>query len=176
MNTWKKLLIGVFIGLNFLAMARTFMPLEKAVVGKIYEPVDHYLSFFSIYQSWNMFSPNPARVDAHISAEVEFDDGSRDVYYFPDSRSLSLSEKYRFGERFRVLLETARQDDNSYLWKDLAKFALRKLRSSNYNKIPMKVHLYRHWSEIPHVKEKFISRSSRIEANNSFKFFTHEVL
>lgn len=176
MSTWKKLLIGLFLGINFLSMARTFMPLDNQFISSIYRPVDHYLSFFSIYQSWNMFSPNPARVDSHITAEVEFDDGSSDIYYFPDSKNLSLKEKYAFGERYRVLLETARQDSNSFLWKDLAKFALRKLRTTNYDKIPLKVHLYRHWSEIPSMETKFIPRTTRIETDKSHKFFTHEVL
>lgn len=176
MSTWKKLLIGVFLAVNFLSMARMLMPLSNSVVQSVYRPIDHYLSFFSIYQSWNMFSPNPSRVDAHITAEVEFDDGTKEIYSFPDSKNLSLKEKYLFGERFRVLLETARQDSHSFMWKDLAKFALRKLRVSHFNKIPLKVHLHRHWSEIPSIESKFYHRDEKFLAEKSHKFFTYEVL
>lgn len=176
MSKTKKILISGFILLNFLAMARIHMPLEKEFVARIYGPVDSYLSFFSLYQSWTMFSPNPARTNIHLTAEVEFDDGSRDTYYFPDASRMSLSEKYSNGERFRVISEAIRRDSNSFLWKDASKFALRKLKDKNFHKVPLKVQLFRHWNTIPDIEKEFIPHLTKTEKTNKYNFYTHEVL
>ena len=123
-----------------------------------------------------MFSPDPARTNVYLTADVEFDDGSTDTYYYPDSSKMTLAEKYTSGERYRVITEAIRKDDNRFMWKDAAKFALRKLKEENFNKIPLKVHLYRHWNIIPDMDKKFLPHLTKSEMNSKYKFFTYEVL
>lgn len=123
-----------------------------------------------------MFSPNPARTNVHLTAEVEFDDGTTDTYSYPDSAKMSLAEKYTSGERYRVISEAIRKDVNSFLWPDAAKFALRKLKDTNFQKIPMKVHLYRHWNIIPDMDKEFIPHLTKTKSYSKYKFYTHEVL
>lgn len=176
MSRTKKFLISCFIAFNILAMIRIHMPMKNEIVANLYTPVDAYSSFFSTFQTWNMFAPNPSRLNVHLSAEVEFDDGSKDTYYFPDSSKMSLGEKYTNGERYRVMSEAIRRDVNSFLWKDASKFALRKLKSSNYYKIPLKVHLYRHWYVIPEMSQQFQPHLSKAPKYSTYKFYTYEVL
>lgn len=123
-----------------------------------------------------MFSPNPSRTNAYITAEVTFNDKSKDTYSFPKSSEMSVFEKYVSGERFRVIEEAIRNDENKFLWRDSAKFALRKLRENNYNKIPIKVDLVRHWEEIPDMKVEFRKHLTKTKNYQSQKFFTYEVL
>ena len=123
-----------------------------------------------------MFAPNPSRLNVHLTAEVEFDDGSRDTYYFPDSSKMGLGEKYTNGERYRVITEAIRRDANSLLWKDSSKFALRKLKDTNFHKIPLRVHLYRHWYEIPDMRREFRPHLSKAPKYSTYKFYTHEVM
>lgn len=157
-------------------MARVLLPLEKPTLQSVYRPIDAYLSFFSLYQSWTMFAPNPARTNIYLTAEVDFMDGTKDLYSFPRSSMLSLENRFAFGERYRVISDVIRKDSNYFLWTDVAKFALRKLRDTNFHKIPARVRLRKHMSEIPDVKRKFIPHQTQNSNIKSKDFFTYEVL
>lgn len=153
------------------------MPLNEKFFSTLYRPVDTYLSFFSLYQDWMMFAPNPGKVNIFMTADVEFSDGTQGTYKFPDPTEMSIYEKYSSGEKFRkIISEGIRKDSNQFMWQDTAKFALRQLRSESFSKIPIKVHLNRHWDEIPNIKKKF--RSHHIVNNQYVKytFYTYEVL
>ena len=176
MTKTKKVLVSAFILFNFLTMIRVHLPLDTIFFQTLYRPIDSYLSFFSLYQSWTMFSPNPSRTNAFITAEIYFADKSKETYVFPKASEMNLYEKYVNGERFRVLSEKIRNDENSYLWKDSAKFALRKIRSTSFNKIPLKVELIRHWDIIPDMQENFRAHLSQKTNYQSYKFYTYEVL
>lgn len=175
MSGAKKILITGFILFNILGMMRVHLPFDNGLVRSLYRPVDPYLSFFSIYQSWNMFAPDPSRSQAYISAEVEFDDGSKDTYVFPRASEMGLIQKYVNGERYRVITDNIRNDNNGFMWQDTAKFALRKLRDRNFHKVPMRVDLVRHWDDIPDVTKEFRPHLSKVQTYKKYKFFTHEV-
>ncbi|WP_408098830.1 hypothetical protein ACJVC5_07910 [Peredibacter sp. HCB2-198] len=177
MNITKKILISFFILFNFFIMLRVHMPLENKVVSKVYEPIDSYLSFFSIYQSWTMFAPDPSRLNLFITAEVEFEDGSKDSYDFPRAKDLGMFENVAYGERYdKLMTSSLYRDDHDFLWKDTAKFVLRKLKAKNFHKIPMKVHLVKHWYLTPRLEKKFLPHLSNNQTYESFKFYTYEVL
>lgn len=172
-----KFFISAFIVLNILAMVRVHLPLDKTFFKSLYRPVDAYLSFFSIYQDWLMFAPNPTRMNASLSAVVEFDDGSSDTFMFPKSADMDIFDKYTHGEKYRkIITEAIRNDTHKWMWKDTAKFALRKLKEKNFSKIPMKVELYRHWAETPQMTTKFIPHGERIPGEKKYKFYTYEVI
>jgi hypothetical protein len=177
MSISKKILISGFILFNFLIMIRVHMPVDKTFFTYLYKPVDTYLSFFSNYQDWLMFAPNPNRMNTKLSAIIEFDDGTKTKYQFPDSSEMSLGQKYMGGERFRKLIsEGITRDRNKFMWKDTSKFILRMVRDENLGKIPLRVHLIRHWNEIPDVDRKFIPHKQAAKEFNSFTFYTHEVI
>lgn len=124
-----------------------------------------------------MFAPNPNRLNVNVFAEIEFEDGFIEKYEFPDSSKMNLADKYTYGEKFRkIISEGIRKDENSFMWKDVAKFALRKNREKNFNRIPVKVHLVRAWDEMPDVNVEFRPRNQKYELKNTFRFFTYEVL
>jgi hypothetical protein len=169
-------LVSCFILLNFLAMIRVHVPLNYKFFQTIYRPVDAYLSYFSLYQDWMMFAPNPGRLNVFITAEVEFDDGTKDTYVFPRSSELSLGEKYVYGEKFRkIVSEGIRRDSHQFLWPGTAKFALRKLKERNSFKVPMRVDLYRHWNEVPSIEERFLTHFEKQNRYDSYRFYSYEV-
>lgn len=173
----KKIVVSLFILLNFFIMARVHFPLDKTFFAKVYRPIDSYLSFFSIYQDWLMFAPNPGRLNVFVTAKVEFDDGTMDVFTFPRSSELNIVEKYIYGEKYRKFIsEGLRKDDHSFMWEDAAKFALRKLRESNFHKVPLRVHLTRHWDEIPDLNKEFRPHGHKSKKYESYKFYTYEVI
>lgn len=177
MSKTKKTFISCFILLNLLAMVRIHLPLDNKFFSSVYRPVDAYLSFFSIYQDWLMFAPNPTRLNVYITAEVEFEDGTKDVFAFPKPSEMNIFQKYVNGERYRkIVSEAIRNDSHSWMWPDTARFALRKLREKHFNKIPLKVHLSRHWSETPDLDKKFIPHQTRLKDFKNYRFYTYEVI
>lgn len=177
MNRFKKIFVSGFILFNFLIMARVHLPVENEFFGRIYRPVDSYLRFFSTFQDWLMFAPNPSRTNYEMSAEVEFTDGTKDTWKFPSPSELTIVGKYLYGERYRKFVsEGVRKNENSFMWKDTAKFALRKIGSNHYDKIPKRVHLTRHWEDVPLLSESFRPHRTFPAKMNSYRFYTHEVL
>ncbi len=177
MDKFKKFFISAFIIFNFLIMVRVHLPLNVRFFSSLYAPVDTYLKFFSTFQDWFMFAPNPSRTNYEISAEIEFTDGTRDSWFFPKASELSIAGKYLYGERYRKFVsEGVRKDENSFMWKDTARFALRKMGENNYDKIPKKIHLYRHWEDVPLLSEGMRKHGSHPPTLSKFRFFTHEVM
>lgn len=176
MKRISKIFISFFILFHLMVMMRVHLPLDTIFFSTLYRPVDAYLSFFSIYQDWMMFAKNPSRTNTYLKAEVEFDDGQVVEFKFPHSPKLSLGEKYIRGERYRKLItEALTRDSHSYMWRDVAKFILRKVKDENFDRIPMRVHLYRYWNQIPPMNEKFLPHQTISKINQKFKFHTYEV-
>ena len=178
MNLVKKSLITLFIVFNFLTMARIHLPLETPYFKLLYTPVDKYLSFFSIFQDWMMFSPNPSRIDTYLSATIQFEDGTKTNYEFPKTHRYEFIKNHSFGEKFRKLVsESIRKDDRAYMWEDTAKFALNQIvREQDFTKMPAKVSLYRHWDEVPDVYSQFRPQSAQASDYQKYNFYSYEVL
>lgn len=124
-----------------------------------------------------MFAPDPSKTNFYITAIAEFDDGTWDQYTFPRGTELTIVQKYVNGEKYRkIITEAIGRDKNQFMWKDVARFALRKMKNSNFRKIPVKVHLTRHWNFIPNIKTKFIPHSEIASNYQSYRFFTYEVI
>lgn len=177
MSRLKKGIISFFILFNFLIMLRVHMPQDNKAVRSVYQQVDKYLTFFSIYQDWMMFAPDPGKFNNYITAEIEFFDGTNDVYNFPRNTELNIRQKYSYGEKYRkIFSEGFHEDDMSFLWEDTAKFALRKMKGISYSKIPKTVRLTRYWDQVPDVKKSFRKHLSRQTAFQKQTFYTYEVI
>lgn len=177
MSPSRKFLLSGFIFFNLMGMARCFMPLDYTFFKTVYWPVDHYLSFFSLYQDWMMFAPNPGKLNVALKAEIEFTDGSKEAFLFPDSSKLSLTEKYRFGEKYRkIISESLSRQNHAYLWSDSAKFALRKVRLQHLTKIPYKVDLIRLCDEIPNLSSEFRPHQHSPDKFQETKMYSYEVI
>ena len=100
-----------------------------------------------LWQSWDMFAPNPAGTDIWCDAEVVFDDGSTKRHQYPRIYKLSLVSKF-FKERYRKFYERVNQDSNSWLWPPFAqRIALEEYEPGK--PIPVTVRLWRHFYAAP---------------------------
>lgn len=177
MSKTKKILITTFILFNFLTMLRIHLPLNTKAFTNLYRPIDTYLSMFSIYQDWMMFAPSPNRYNFFITADVEFADGQKDTYKFPRTSEMSFQEKYLHGERFRkITFEGIRMDEFKFMWPDAARFALRKMKDTHSDKIPVKVSLVRHWERVPDMETEFRKHGEMAHKYDNYTFYTYEVL
>ncbi len=104
-------------------------------------PVSDYLLVTGFWQYWDMFAPDPLRVDKWGDAQVVFRDGSTKRYAYPRMFELPIPQKF-LKERYRKFYERAGSDDFVYLWPS---FGLRvALLNDNPKNPPMMVKLYRH--------------------------------
>jgi hypothetical protein len=129
-----------------------------------------YVLATGFWQSWDMFSPNPANEDIYADAEVFYKDGSVKHYQYPRMYELPLAEKYA-KERYRKFFEHANTDEA--LWPYFAQ----RIADLNYNEKnpPVKVALHRHWYDIPRILT-FSEYCDRAWAGISHGKFTSDVL
>ena len=128
-------------------------------------PVRNYMTATGFWQSWGMFSPNPANVDVWIDATVTFQDGTQARFPYPRMKTMPIWEKY-FKERYRKFVENI--DGVQYKWPPIgARIAY--LSYSDPENPPVRVDLYRHWKEILPMPEP------PPEGYEVDLFYTHEV-
>jgi len=120
--------------------------LNDAYVKK--SPVQLYVLSTGVWQSWDMFSPNPADTDIYADAEVTYKDGSTALYPYPRMYVLPVVTKY-IKERYRKFFEHANTDE--YLWPFFAK-RVAYLRTQDPNNPPVTVKLHRHWYVVPKLE------------------------
>jgi hypothetical protein len=105
-------------------------------------PVQQYILSFGVWQSWDMFAPNPSNRDVWGDAEIQYKDGSVKTWQYPRMHELGLFSKFA-KERYRKYFERANLEDYAYLWPDLCEWIARQ-KNSNPANPPVLVRLYRH--------------------------------
>jgi hypothetical protein len=97
-----------------------------------------------INQGWGLFAPNPTRSSVRVYAEVTFEDGSREVFDFPDGEPF-VGALREF--RWRKLERRIRDDDNSELWRPVASWIADEVARPDV--VVTKVGLIREVSRLP---------------------------
>ena len=130
-------------------------------------PVRNYMNATGFWQSWGMFSPNPANVDVWIDATVTFQDGSQARFPYPRMKTMPIWKKY-FKERYRKFVENTHLESVQYKWPPIgARIAY--LSYSDPKNPPVLVELHRHWKEILPPPEP------PPEKYSDYLFYTHTV-
>lgn len=105
-------------------------------------PLRYYLLTTGVWQSWDMFAPNPSNTDIWGDAEVVYKDGSMERYAYPRMYELSIPEKY-LKERFRKFYERANDERYRYMWPVFAQRIAYEMNTKPGNP-PVRVKLYRY--------------------------------
>lgn len=138
----------------------------NAKVLKPFPPLRVYAKTLGFWQYWDMFAPDPARVDRWGDAEIIYKDGKTKRYAYPRMADLSIWERY-LRERYRKFFERAGSDQYVYFWPT---FALRiALLNDDPTNPPVTVNLYRHWKSTAPIGKP------QPEAYNSALYFTYSV-
>ncbi|MEQ1823649.1 MAG: hypothetical protein ABL949_14165 [Fimbriimonadaceae bacterium] len=124
-------------------------------------PVQQYMLSFGVWQSWDMFAPNPSNRDVWGDAEVQFKDGTVKNWVYPRIKTMPLFKKFD-KERYRKFFERANSEDYAYLWPDLCQWIARENYTDPKNP-PELVRLYRHLKITPPT----ISFSDFLNGNHS---------
>lgn len=146
----RRTLVNAFIVLHLAVIWTWCLPQTFALRRPLTRLTSHYVLATGLWQGWSMFSPNPRRVDIRVGAEIEFADGAKTLYDFPQMDRLGYWERYR-KERFRKWAnDSLRLDTKKALWKPAAEWVARRY-DANPSRVT-RVRLIRRWRDIPPPK------------------------
>lgn len=118
-RTFRQGAISIFILFHLIAITCWAVPSQFPPVRAIKELVRPYMLWSGLFQSWDMFAPNPRPVNSYIKAVVITQNHHIHVWTFPRMEELSLSERYR-KERYRKFTDVLPEQVNAALWPDVA--------------------------------------------------------
>lgn len=113
-------------------------------------PIQQYVLSLGLWQSWDMFAPNPSAKDIWADAVVLRKDGTQTTFQYPRIYLETIPWKY-VRERYRKYYERADQESNSYLWEPFAK-RVAFLSNTDPANPPVQVILRRHYLIAPRAK------------------------
>ena len=106
-----------------------------------------YMTATAFAQSWNMFSPNPDRLDVYLEAQITYRDGEKRSWTFPRLAHMGYVRRYQ-EERWRKIVEVSTHGGNQMLWPALARYAARVNDYDSQNP-PVSVELIQHSRQVP---------------------------
>lgn len=143
---WKHVAISAFILFHLVAITCWSVPINSLLIPKCKQLIGHYMLWSGLFQGWDMFAPDPSKLNCYVVAEIKYRDGQTRLWKFPRMQELGYVERY-FRERFRKFsTEYLRTDDHAAMWPEAARYVAR-VNSSASNP-PVSVSLIRYWSEI----------------------------
>ena len=141
----KYAAINAFLIFHLVAITAWCIPVNSPLNIVFREHLRPYFLWSGLFQSWDMFSPNPKSSNAYLEAVVIYKDGSTELWPFPRMELLSYRERY-FKERYRKYEENLNSTLYPALWPDAARFIARQQRT--HASPPRKVILVARWSHI----------------------------
>ena len=138
--------LNLFIAFHLAAILIWSFP-PSGLRSVLYRPFYKYMMWMGLWQSWDMFSPNPLAVNIRVIAEITFKDGSKTNWEFPRVEKLGYFERSQ-KERYRKWRERIRLDDFAPVWDDTARYIARRQNRKPENP-PVLVSLIRYWGDIP---------------------------
>ena len=118
--------ITAFILFHLFVITVVAIPLESFAGLKAL--VMPYMRWSGLFQSWDMFGPDPVKVNAYVKAVVISRDRHMQVWSFPKMEDLDLGQRFR-KERYRKFLEVLPQPQYARLWPDVAGHLARSLNN-----------------------------------------------
>jgi len=143
MDALRRGAISAFILFHLVVIACFAVP-TKALAGAK-EMVLPYMRWSGLFQSWDMFAPDPQSVNSYLKAVVITKDRHIKVWSFPRMEELSLWQRFR-QERYRKFAEVLPQQQFAPIWPDVARHIARFFNSQSDP--PDKVLLIQFQSEI----------------------------
>ena len=122
----RRGVISAFILLHLFVITVVAVPL-KAFSG-VKDLVMPYMRWSGLFQSWDMFGPDPVKVNSYVKAVVISRDRHMQVWSFPKMEDLGLGERFR-KERYRKFMEVLPQPQLALLWPDVAIHLARSLNN-----------------------------------------------
>lgn len=116
--------ITVFIVFHLVAITAWVCPVSFRPISDIREIVRPYILWTGLFQSWDMFAPDPKSRNEFIKAAVMTKGRHTLVFALPRMEDLGYLERYQ-KERYRKFTENVLLDRNSAVWPDMLRHVAR---------------------------------------------------
>ncbi len=151
----RLFIINCFIIFHLFALIPWALPGDALWFARLRRTAEPYMLWSGLWQKWDMFSPDPLKLNAWLSAEVVYPGGETKTFEFPRMENLGETQKF-LQERFRKWAsERVRVDENSMLWPDTSRWVARQHWNDGSGP-PLEVHLIRHFSTLPAPETQFV--------------------
>ncbi|MDC3256033.1 hypothetical protein OAU93_01390 [bacterium] len=146
----KKIFINFFLIGWLLVLAIDSAPITGQWHQQLKDQLDPYLDVTGLWiGGWQLFAPEPDKVNSYISAEVRFADKKSAFIRSPQWRLMSASERF-MSFREAEYFDKIRLDNNAVAWPALCDFWGNTAEHPDGLDIPAKeIIVKRHWVVIP---------------------------
>jgi hypothetical protein len=137
---WPTILVAAYA----LAAFSWTMPVELFPPKRILDPMSlPFMRACGLWQSWEMFSPDPRRDDIRVEVRFVNRDGTSHRLMLTAMNAMGYGERVQ-KERWRKYFnDHLRLDDERRLWQPFAEFVVRALRNEGQD--PASIELVRWW-------------------------------
>jgi len=147
MSKSARLAINAFIVFHLFAIVTWCIPLDTPLTAAWRTVLKPYLAWSGLFQKWDMFAPDPSKLNGYINAVVTYPNGATSVWGFPRMEELGPGEKY-VKERYRKYAnDNLRLDMYAQLWPDAARYIARE--NNHSSNPPVTIELVRNWWIVP---------------------------
>jgi hypothetical protein len=101
------------------------------------------LLFLGLWQSWDMFSPDPRTQDICVEVVSVERDGRRQPWMLTDMVAMDALDRWRKDRWRKYFNDHLRLDASRHLWEPFAAYAVRRLREDGHD--PVRIELVRWW-------------------------------
>lgn len=116
--------ISVFILFHLVAIICWAMPVNSPLFAVVNEMTRPYLLWTGLFQSWDMFAPDPIKTNTYVKAVVITQNHHVHVWSFPRMDQLGFGQRYQ-KERYRKFVEDMLREQNAALLPDVVKHIAR---------------------------------------------------
>lgn len=120
----RRALISAFILAHLIAITLWAVPYDFSFIVRARDLIQPYMRWTGLFQTWDMFAPNPIPANTYIKAVVITEHHYIHTWDYPRMDQLGLGERYR-KERYRKFEENLLQDRTSLLLADVMKHIAR---------------------------------------------------
>jgi hypothetical protein len=120
----RRAVISAFILFHLCAVTIWALPYDFSFIVRARELIQPYMRWTGLFQTWNMFAPDPIPKNTYIKAVVITEHHHLHVWEYPRMDQLGFGERYR-KERYRKFAENLLQDGTSLLLADVVKHIAR---------------------------------------------------
>ncbi len=121
-------------------------------INSLSRPAFRYLG---LWQSWEMFTPQPPSDDIYVTAMAHYKDGTQKDLNICRMHTMGYIERYQ-KERWRKWgSEYLRLDANKQLWEPTSRYFAQQMKGTDQSPL-IKLELVRHWRqiyELPHQRK-----------------------
>lgn len=166
-KTGMQIAVSAFVIFHLIAIACWSAPISSPLLDAVRGLVRPYFLWSGLFQSWDMFAPQPKSANDYIQAVIITHDGKLHTWKFPRMEQLSLFQRYS-KERYRKFAENLEDSKNEVLWPDVSRHLARSYDS--VTNPPEIVMLIRYWSEMAPP-----DRPHSVEPEKAHIFFEYSV-